>query len=246
MSHLNEEAQEFLLKVRQDVALMENDTCVSVANRVVKLLTGKKEPPPAAEQEVQSSVARSKFECFQACLPWNLFGPTYIRGSDSFITALNAVDDAVFKLTLFYVNRLNWSHHLAVAKIDGDVMIFQGWVTKFSLEEWLDGSRRCAGKAAMRYSPGNRDYRPEYAAEWLRMLVELETAAIDRDRDTFDARALSLFSVDTSTEPLFDYTFAHQSFFVAWQRHALPGRRPRGGPVETKSLKKKDDYLEMV
>lgn len=246
MSHLGEEAQEVLLQLRQDSKLMTNDTCVSVADRVIKKLVGKKDPQPVKEAEVQSLVARSKFECFQACLPWNLFGPTYVRGSDSFVEALNGTDDAVFKLTLFYVNRFNWSHHLAVVKVDGEVMIFQGWVGKFRCEEWVDCTGRCADKAANRYAPGHKDYHPGFADEWLRMLVEFETAAIDRDRETFNARALSLFSVDMAREPLFNHTFQNQPFFVAWQQHALPGRGLRAGAVEMKSLKKKGPYVEVV
>lgn len=218
MGRLGGESLELLGTIERDDGLMNNNTCVEVADAVIVHAVGREGARPAEQKATPSLLATSMFDCLKACIPW--CGPTHVRGTDSFAAALRGADRAAFKYTFYFLNRATWSHHFAVIKIGGDFMVLQGWVGKngFRLRDWLGGTGKCNNV----YSPRHARFDTDLLDQWLAELQAFESAVIDKDWDEFRARVTSLFCVDVNAENMLPYQFNNYQFNVDWERYALP------------------------
>jgi hypothetical protein len=96
------------------------------------------------------------------------------------IAEFNPAQDGMYSLTLNFCDDINtpghiagWEHGIALQKIGGDLVLYQGWVGKFTLGDWLLTAHNVCAYPAVEYSPLHAKCSESAMKTWLGMLLQL-------------------------------------------------------------------------
>jgi len=117
-----------------------------------------------------------------------------------------SIQDGLYNLTISIGDGQIWQHGLVLQKSGYDLFIYQGWVSHYTLGQWLDatgGDQPQNHKTSFRmFSPGSAEFTvPDSMIQWLSGLYDLKTWYDGkRPQSGFEDLLCLLFGVTTSSK----------------------------------------------
>lgn len=101
-------------------------------------------------------------------------------GTATNVTDFNPAQDGLYSLVLNFGADINqpdhaygWEHGIVLQNIGGDIVLYQGWVSSFTLGDWLLCKGTASTTPAIAYSPLEGRYSAGNMRTWQSMLKNL-------------------------------------------------------------------------
>lgn len=147
-------------------------------------------------------------------------------GAPTAVADFNSARNGLYSLVINFGGDINtkdhkagWEHGMAIQKIGDDLVLYQAWVLKFSLSDWLLSDGAVGKYQANSFGPMHAKSSSEAMKEWILRVRNL--GALAADAGAFCAAAEALFGPPAGGVGLMQVRSASAPLRYHWKYCAL-------------------------